>query len=410
MLATVLHCDSRFPALDLQITDREVEVSVQRINDLKNWKRSPWPEVILFFFGRDRKWDLEQAAALAPLVRQAPNAPAPLPVLPISFRPRERLSPGDLHHLKAADWQRDRKVIADRTKALLGLQMRRPDAEIFLSHTTRDGASAVFQLSEHLQKAGYRTFLDEERSEHDDHPPLQIGGNISRQLRDRIKRAAALLVLDTPRAPESYWMKWEIDEATKYITPRFPILLNPDNPANPMGRFRALTGIGYRTQLVGCKLSQSKPFTPRHLDQIVDSLDRYLRDVYTRQSWKVRAIQDAFVRNGWSWESKPNRRSIFESTSQMFNGERLGAFCALEDYFAPESASNAYEYWLTRTEHRGRELRDRFFFYDGTPVDKATREEYRGRGLQLWPYNQVTTRLDKRLQVLGNLLKEDHEC
>jgi hypothetical protein len=98
-----------------------------------------------------------------------------------------------------------------------------PDSQrTFISYRATDASITAQDLNKRLEKAGYYPWLDEAK-EH-----LSPGTDVQAVISKQIEQASMVLVVDTPAAPESTWIDFEIDLAGHRFIPVLPVVVGQD--------------------------------------------------------------------------------------------------------------------------------------------------------------------------------------
>lgn len=185
-----------------------------------------------------------EAPGLSEGLRQWTDASFPvLPVVPEIARYDfaglpEGLAP--LRRFNAVGWDQgagDGEEVFRAVRLHLGIVPFKRSRKVFISYRRSDGRDAALEIHNHLHDQGFRVFLDTEAMEPGD--PVQ----------DRIDAAISerdcLLLVDSPKAPESDWVMTEVTRALERRTavcavrlpgsPGFPLLRDmPGIPWDPM--------------------------------------------------------------------------------------------------------------------------------------------------------------------------------
>jgi len=104
---------------------------------------------------------------------------------------------------------------------MLGLRVQGRDSKIFISYRASDGARIAQQLYTHLESLGHRPFLDQAR-EIDGETKILPGSPVQDQIDEALDEARLVLLIDTPDAPHSLWIKHEVDTANALLLPILP--------------------------------------------------------------------------------------------------------------------------------------------------------------------------------------------
>lgn len=95
---------------------------------------------------------------------------------------------------------------------------------VFISYRTIDGKAAAQRLEECLAERKYKVFRDE-RLDADLQKELKWGTEAQKTLADRINEHSVLLLVDTPQAFRSPWVRIEVETAHGLLKPIFPVVV-----------------------------------------------------------------------------------------------------------------------------------------------------------------------------------------
>lgn len=138
----------------------------------------------------------------------------------------------------------EERVTEVATAALINASLRlsySSQASLFISYSHRDGWALAEALSDGLRRRGFRVFRDENR-DRDDMIAIPPGSRTQRVIQANILSHGFLLLLDTPEAEKSHWVREEVDTAFGYLLPLLPVVVEPSGGMGVRkgGRFRAV--------------------------------------------------------------------------------------------------------------------------------------------------------------------------
>ena len=128
--------------------------------------------------------------------------------------------------------------------------------QIFISYRTADGSAIAVQLYDHLSSLGYLPWRDEAR-EFDGEPQILPGSPVQQAIDDALSKANLVMLIDTPSAPHSPWIKHEVDTANSLLLPILPICFRDANDPKKGPRFRSLLDLQRWVELKNPGSSQS---------------------------------------------------------------------------------------------------------------------------------------------------------
>ena len=174
------------------------------------------------------------------------------------------------------------------------------EKSVFISYRTKDGKAAAARLAAGLAERRFAVFRDENLDD-DKQKLLKWGTQAQQSLTERINRHGVLLLVDTPEAVESPWVRIEVDSAHAHLKPIFPLVLHPASltyeDVGRGGRFplNRANQIGiscpYETLTEeGIKKAIDKPF----LDNLVIELGKYLAQHHHVTRYLIRSTDHQF--------------------------------------------------------------------------------------------------------------------
>jgi TIR domain len=203
--------------------------------------------------------------------------------------------------------------LAKRVGALLGLRLQGRDAKIFISYRALDGAQIASQLYDHLESLGYRAWKDE-AIEFDGETKILPGSPVQQQIDDTLAAASLVLLIDTPAAPQSVWIKHEVDTADSLMLPVLPLCFRPTTDPKRGPRFRSLLEL---QRWVSLELpAPHASLSQVELAEIVSEAERYLCEILRRKCRVPFLVEKAFADHGFSWQEIDKRLLMFESKKQ----------------------------------------------------------------------------------------------
>ncbi|SRR6266478_6275539 len=147
-------------------------------------------------------------------------------VLPVATDEHARKPPGAAAGIKALEYDAAAEGpngrLANRVGGLLGLRVQGRDSKVFISYPAVDGTTIAKQLHDHLISLGHRAYLDQAK-EFDGEPNIRPGSPVQKQIDEALEKANLVLLIDTPSAPSSEWIKHEVDTADGLLLPILPL-------------------------------------------------------------------------------------------------------------------------------------------------------------------------------------------
>jgi hypothetical protein len=238
------------------------------------------------------------------------------PILPVAISTAHPKPPRPADGIKAIQFDRDSPGpngrISRRVGAMLGLRLQGRDTEIFISHKSTDGAKLAAQLYDHLKGLGLRPWLDVAK-DYDGEALILSGEAVQNEINEALERASLLLLLDTPGALSSKWIKHEIDTANGMLLPILPISFRAEDDPNTATRFRVLNELQRHERLALPLDGRDNPLSAAELDTIVRALERYLTEILRRKCRVPFLAKEAFKSNGFDWREHDRKRNLYRS-------------------------------------------------------------------------------------------------
>lgn len=245
-------------------------------------------------------------------------------VLPVALSPSARVPPDPISGIKALQFGSDSLGkagrIVRRIGAMLSLRLQGRDAKIFLSHRASDGAKIAAQLYGHMAALGYRPWLDEAK-DIDDDTMILPGTPAQKQIEAALEEASLVLLLDTPDAPQSRWIKHEIDSADGLLLPILPICFRASTDKKFGPRFPSLLALQRWVPLPLPDLTSDAPLSNAQLEAIINAVEEYLCEIFRRKCRVPFLVQKEFQSRGFSWNVVDAHRLMYRSSKSR--GPRL---------------------------------------------------------------------------------------
>ncbi|MFI5331033.1 MAG: toll/interleukin-1 receptor domain-containing protein [Desulfobaccales bacterium] len=240
-------------------------------------------------------------------------------VLPVSVNLANKTPPEPVSDIKAILYDDVAKGefgrIANRVGAILGLRIRHRDHKIFISYRAVDGNLIAQKLNEFLEENGFRPWLDEAPDRYDGEPNIPVGTNVQAVIEQNLKDANLIVLIDTPKAPQSRWLKLEIDTANAHLIPILPICFRPTSDKRNGPHFSSLREL-QRWVDISWLDNNGPTIDDSVLYDIMDKMETYLCDIYRRKLRVPNLVQNQFVSRGFSWEELDRHKYIYDSLKQ----------------------------------------------------------------------------------------------
>jgi hypothetical protein len=129
-----------------------------------------------------------------------------------------------------------------RVGGMLGLRVQGRNSKIFISYRAVDGAKIANQLYGYLISLGHSAFLDEAK-EIDGDTKILPGSPVQSEIDQALDKSNLVLLIDTPAAPNSRWIKHEVETASALLLPILPICFRPQGDPKQGPRFQSLLAL-----------------------------------------------------------------------------------------------------------------------------------------------------------------------
>lgn len=238
-------------------------------------------------------------------------------LLPVAINPDSRTPPAAAAAIKAFHFDRAAEGpsgrLANRVGGMLGLRVQGRDKKIFISYRTIDGQALATQVEAHLATLGHRPWLDEAK-EIDGETKILPGSPVQKEIDEALGDANLLLLIDTPSAATSPWIKHEVDTADSLLLPILPLCFR--NPADPKKgpRFRSLLALQRWVEFRIPSTADDPPLSTSQLDDIVSEIEKYMCEIFKRKCRVPFIVKKEFMSRGFCWKVLDERRLMFESS------------------------------------------------------------------------------------------------
>jgi hypothetical protein len=230
-------------------------------------------------------------------------------VIPIGVNPQFRKPPDPLGLIKAAQYDSTPEAMArivESAGVFLGLSLRPGSQKIFVAYRASDGKSLAQSIYDRLKAAGVDAWLDEAGEN------LQIGTDVQETIRKSLESAAMILLVDTPDAPDSPWVKIEVDLANSQLIPVLPAVAGGER----VSRFIQLAGLR-RWALVKQNGLDNSPLTDPEWDAVRAEIDQLLLSALRRRLKILARARKAFEDDGYIWQPIDERLRMYRTEKSI---------------------------------------------------------------------------------------------
>lgn len=317
---------------------------------------------------------------IAEFVRQRPDTVQLLPVAAAND-PTHRRPPRAAAAIKALVYDAAaagvKGRLVKRVGAMLGLRLQGRDTRIFVSYREKDGKHVAKQVHDHLLEVGYRAFLDE-AEELDGETSILPGTDVQAAIDEALENASLLLLIDTPEAPGSSWIKHEVDTANGMLLPILPMCLRKADDNRKGSRFPSLLALQRYIQVVHTDPVDSLRLTATDLTEAVNEIETYLCEILQRKCRVPFIVEREFVSRDYAWKVLDKRLMMFESEKTFSTRlqTRVNSHCSHFDQIFPP----ALRRFGTFLDEKGRG-NFALFVYDGELLSDGILTDL-GRGVE----------------------------
>ena len=271
-----------------------------------------WDDLLLFIYDKE---DFPEPGSR--FITQYQQRPQPAMLLPVAADPAVRKPPKAASGIKALPYDDAAKGeggrLTTRVGAMLGLRVQGRDSKIFISYRASDGKAIAEQLYEHLKALGHDPFLDE-APEGDGYTKILPGNPVQSEIDERLKTSKLMLLLDTPDAPGSDWIKYEIDTADAALVPILPITFRDVNDQRRGPRFRSLLELQRWVSLPKSPAGANPPLSSAQLEDIQHQMEVYMCEIFKRKLRVPFIVEHEFSTRGFDWSVVSGPLLIFRSS------------------------------------------------------------------------------------------------
>jgi hypothetical protein len=296
-------------------------------------------------------------------------------LLPVALDPAHRSPPQSAAAIKALCFDQEARGVAGRlvrrVGAMLGLIAQQRDNRIFISYRATDGTRIAEQLESHLISLGYPVWRDEAR-ELDGETKILPGSDVQGQIDQGLEDANIVLLLDTPEAPHSHWIKHEVDTANARLLPVLPLCFRTESDEKLGPRFRSLRDLQRWVPLILRDPTINPPMTESDLVQIVAGLERFACELFQRKCRVPFIVEKEFVSRDFSWKMV-NRELLMGESIKKYSSRvstKVFSHCSIFDQ-VHGPALDAFSAFLKRSGRPNHAL----YIYDGELIPEPQLEE-----------------------------------
>jgi hypothetical protein len=350
----------------------QIEVSLTAAASPSAWPRDvDWDDLLIVVFDETQFPEAGNNYIADYLAKRKAKAL----ILPVALKHGHTRPPKTAAAIKALEF--DAKAagvdgrIVRRTGAMLGLRVQQRDNQIFISYRGSDGTEIAKQLEERLVSLGYPVWRDEAR-ELDGETKILPGGDVQRQIDEALDRASLVLLLDTPAAPHSVWIKHEVDTANGSLLPILPLCFRTKTDPKKAPRFGSLLSLQRWVSLPFLQPLPAPPLSEDDLLLIVSEMETYICDIFRRKCRVPFIVEKEFVSRDFVWRMLDKRLLMAESIKRRSArlSTKVLSHCSIFD----QVHGPALERFSTFLKSTGRPNHS-LYIYDGELIPEPQLQE-----------------------------------
>ena len=377
-----------------------VDVSLMEAESAAGWPAPAvdWDDLLIIIFDASAFPDAGNKF-IAEYLKQRPDEAM---LLPVAVDPARQKPPQPAEGIKAllydATAAGERGRLANRAGGMLGLRVQGRRTKLFISYRATDGAAIAEQVNAHLGSLGLPTFLDQAK-EFDGDPTILPGSPVQKEIDDALATANLVLLIDTPKALESPWIKHEIDTADGLLLPVLPICFRDGKDPKKGTRFRSLLALQRWVQLETPPAGAS-PLTTDQLGEIVEAAVTYLCEIFRRRCRVPFLVKREFESHGYGWTVLNQKLLMFASSKKRGRmTTKVLSHCSIFDQIY-EPAIRRFQTYLDEAGHANHSL----FIYDGELLPDREVEAF-AKGypdfVVILHHQELATLIDSHFEMLG---------
>lgn len=262
--------------------------------------------------------------------------------------------------------------LVNRIGAMLDLRLQGRDSKIFISYRASDGFAIAKQIYEHFERLGHHPWLDQAK-EMDGETKILPGSPVQQEIDEALRNASLVLLLDTPSARASPWIKHEVDSAISLMLPILPICVREAHDQRHGSRFPSLQGLQRCIPIQSPTAIGTLTLSDSELNEIAHSAEVYLCQILRRKCRIPFLVKDAFVSRGFDWNELDKRLMMFKSSKKTspLKTTRVLSHCSIfEQIYVP--ALQRYRRFIDEATHHNHSL----FIYDGDLLSNMEVEDF----------------------------------
>lgn len=323
-------------------------------------------------------------------------------ILPVAFNSKFPVPPASASAFKALSFDEnslgpDGRLIR-RVGAMLGLCLQGRSTKIFISYRAKDGSEIAEQIYQHLLSLGHNPWRDEAQ-ELDGYTKILPGVSVQQEIEEALSGASLVLLLDTPKAPESKWIKEEIDTANGMLIPILPIVFRTNGEGRKGPRFRALLSLQRWVDMPYEEPSAKTILSAAELDTITSEIESYLCDIFVRKCRVPFLVEKSFRDAGYDWHPLDHTLLMFKSYQRFVRriDSTVLSHCSIFDQIY-DPARIRFKKFLQTQPSANHSL----FVYDGELWAEEDLDDYLNDGMIVLHHQELSALLASNFTKLGD--------
>lgn len=328
---------------------------------------SPWPkdidwdDLLIVLYGADLFPETGNKFITDYLNKRGPAAQ----LLPVAIDHNHRKPPEVAQAIKALEFDESARGIDGRlirrVGAMIGLRVQTRDNQIFISYRAVDGTKIAQQLEIRLKELGYCVWRDEAH-EIDKETKILPGNEVQQEINVGLSGANLILFIDTPKAPESVWIKHEIDTANASLIPILPLCFRVESDSKKGPRFRTLLDLQRWVEFRFSGSVANPVLTEDDMNRAISEMETYLCEIFRRKCRVPFIVEKEFVSRKFDWRILDKRLLMFESVKRCSTRLVLSVLshCSIFDQIHSPALKRFVDF-LKADSHRNYSL----YVYDG---------------------------------------------
>jgi hypothetical protein len=295
-------------------------VAPELVSAIAVWDRQPeWDDLLIVIFRSDTL--PARTVSYINAYRDAHGSAGP--IIPVSADAALKKPPDPISGIRAAHYDNTAEATARIVRAagvFLGIALRPGTQRIFIAYRATDGAELAEAIHARLKSEGFEPWLDVAKD------AIDIGDDVQEHIRRTVDGAAMVLVIDTPDAPESKWIKVEIDMAVAQLVPVLPVIVSGERTS----RFIQLQSLR-RQALLDRDSDDPAPLIDFEWNSIRSEIEQVLLASYRRRMRILTRVQRTFEANGYRWRVIDDRLRMYRADKKRVPPMVVLSHCSVHD-------------------------------------------------------------------------------